>query len=64
MRLLNIANQNFYVLMIIVILILSFIELRECAKDTSIKVDRTVCSILILLYGFLTLGIFILSVFV
>ena len=59
MNLLNVMNKNFYWLMIIVIGILAFIELREVNQ---LKNDKNVCKVLIWIYSFGTLGIFIINI--
>ncbi|AID45262.1 hypothetical protein SFBM_1292 [Candidatus Arthromitus sp. SFB-mouse-Japan] len=59
MNLLNVMNKNFYWLMIIVIGILAFIELREVNQ---LKNDKNVCKALIWIYSFGTLGIFIINI--
>lgn len=64
MRLFNIADQNFYILMIIVISILFFIEFRESMGEVSSNNDKIVCQILILFYSLITFSIFVLGVFI
>lgn len=64
MRLLNISNQNFYILMVIVIGILVFIEFRESMVNVSNRNDKIACQILILFYAFITLSIWILNAFI
>ena len=59
MNLLNVMNKNFYWLMIIVIGILAFIELRELNQ---LKNDKNVFKALIWIYSFGTLGIFIINI--
>ena len=59
MNLLNVMNKNFYWLMIIVIGILAFIELREVNQ---LKNDKNVSKALIWIYSFGTLGIFIINI--
>lgn len=59
MNLFDVVDKNFYWLMIIVIGILVFIELREVSQ---LKNDRNVCKALIWIYSFGSFGIFIINI--
>lgn len=59
MTILTIANEKFYILMIIVIGILIFNEVNGYKKDPKMKRDVLISKILIVLYLIWIIGIFI-----
>lgn len=62
MSILNIANERFYILMIIVIGILIFNEINGYKKDPKMGRDVLISKILIVLYSIIIIGIFIFSI--
>lgn len=62
MSILNIANEKFYILMIIVIGILIFNEVNGYKKDPKMKRDVLISKILIALYLIGTFGVFVFSI--
>lgn len=59
MDILSIANENFYLLIIIVIGLLSFIDFKEVKRDNNLKNDKVVTKALIWIYSIGTIGIFV-----
>lgn len=60
MTLINDLNKNFYWLMVIVIGILFFVELRDSRER---KNDSLICKVLIWIYSFGSLCIFMINIF-